>query len=285
MNSVNIPGVRAREKKGWLAANRWLLARRISQLSVLGLFLLGPLAGVWILKGSLAASRLFASIPLTDPFILLQSMAAGHSPTATALTGAAILVAFYLLIGGRVYCSWVCPVNMVTDLAAWLRRRLAIKENMVLPRDSRYWLMGMALVLSAAMTMIAWELVNPVTLLQRGILFSMGLAWLVPLAVFLFDLLLSRHGWCGHLCPVGSFYSLLALASPIRVRAQGRAQCTDCLDCYQVCPEPQVIAPALKGADKGKGPAILSPNCTNCGRCIDVCPEGVFAFGSRFNNR
>ena len=53
------------------------------------------------------------------------------------------------------------------------------------------------------------------------------------------------------------------------------------MDCFAVCPEPQVIKPALKGAKQNLGPAILSPNCTNCGRCIDVCSKSVFRFGLR----
>jgi ferredoxin-type protein NapH len=56
------------------------------------------------------------------------------------------------------------------------------------------------------------------------------------------------------------------------------------MDCFEVCPEPQVIRPALKGEDKGLGPVILSADCTNCGRCIDVCSKDVFTFGLRFNN-
>jgi ferredoxin-type protein NapH len=54
------------------------------------------------------------------------------------------------------------------------------------------------------------------------------------------------------------------------------------MDCFNVCPEPQVIKPALKGAPKGEGPVILDVNCTNCGRCIDVCDKDVFSFGTRF---
>ena len=57
------------------------------------------------------------------------------------------------------------------------------------------------------------------------------------------------------------------------------------MDCFEVCPEPQVIKPALKGADQGIGPIILDANCTNCGRCIDVCDKDVFQFGFRQANR
>ena len=54
------------------------------------------------------------------------------------------------------------------------------------------------------------------------------------------------------------------------------------MDCFAVCPENQVISPALRGKP-GETPLILSPDCTNCGRCIDVCSVDVFAFTHRFD--
>ena len=64
--------------------------------------------------------------------------------------------------------------------------------------------------------------------------------------------------------------------------ASKREACNNCLDCFAVCPEQQVIRMPLKGADKGVGPLILSSDCSNCGRCIDVCSKDVFTFGTRF---
>jgi ferredoxin-type protein NapH len=124
-----------------------------------------------------------------------------------------------------------------------------------------------------------------VTAVFRGLVFGLGAVWAMALAVFLLDAFVGRRAWCGHLCPVGAFYGILGWASLTRVSAAGRERCDDCMDCYAVCPEPQVIAPALKGAAAGRGPIIGSPNCTNCGRCIDVCPETVFRFAPRFGNR
>ena len=145
--------------------------------------------------------------------------------------------------------------------------------------------MAMVLASSALTGAIAWELINPITILHRGLVFGIGLAWTVVLAVFLFDLFVSRRGWCSHLCPVGAFYSVLAVPSVLRVSAQNRAVCNDCMDCYAVCPEPHVISPALKGEAKNIGPVIQSPNCTNCGRCIDVCAPMVFTFTNRFDTK
>ncbi len=278
------PGLEATQTKGFLRAHKWLILRRLSQFGVLGLFLLGPLAGIWIVKGNLAYSETLEVLPLTDPHVLLQAVIAGVVPHQDALIGVAIVVAVYMVVGGRVFCSWVCPVNLVTDLACCTRRMLGIRSSTLIARNTRYWMLGVTLVLPLVTGSIAWELVNPVSMMFRGIVFGLGLAWVILLGIFLFDIFVSKEGWCGRVCPVGAFYSLLGSKSLVRVVAEDRDKCDDCMDCFEVCPEEQVIRPALKGADKGIGPVILSSNCTNCGRCIDVCAEDVFHFGSRFAN-
>ncbi len=128
-------GAEAIAAKGWVRAHNWLILRRISQLSILGLFVISPLLvdrlerETWIIKGNLAASMTLDVLPMTDPHILLQAVLAGVEPHQDAIIGVVIIILFYLLVGGRVYCSWVCPVNMVTDSADWLRRRLGLKSS------------------------------------------------------------------------------------------------------------------------------------------------------------
>jgi ferredoxin-type protein NapH len=285
MSLARVPGREATRRHGWWTANRFLLLRRLTQLTVLALFLSGPLAGVWIAKGTLASSLTLDVLPLTDPLVLLQSLAARHWPEATAFIGAAIVLGFYLVAGGRTYCSFVCPINPIADLAAWLRRRLAIDKGFVLKPATRWWMLAMTLAVSAATGTIAWEFVNPITAVWRAAVFGAGLGLVFVLAIFLFDLLVVRHGWCGHLCPVGAAYGLIGKVTPLRVAARGRERCDDCLECYAVCPEDHVIAPALRGSRSGQGPVIRSGDCTLCGRCVDVCPERVFTFTHRFDQR
>ena len=283
MSQTNMPGTDRIAEAGWLKANQWLLLRRFSQLSILGLFLLGPIAGIWIVKGNLASSVTLEVLPLTDPYVLLQSLFAGHIMQTSAITGALIVLIFYLLVGGRVYCSWVCPINMVTDTANWLRRKIAVKgHGMRFSTKTGYWIFAMTFVLAFATGSIAWELVNPVSMFYRGILYGMGYAWLMIIGIFLFDLFVSQRGWCANLCPVGIFYGLLGSKSILRVTANNREQCNDCMDCFAVCPEPQVIKPALKELADDKSPIIQSGRCTNCARCIDVCNQDVFSFTTRF---
>ena len=186
------------------------------------------------------------------------------------------MLAGYWLVGGRVFCSWVCPVNLVTDAAAWLRGRLGLKGNGQFNRATRYWLLAMVLVAPAITGVLVWELVNPVSLTLRGLLFGMGAGWGLLAVLFLFDLFVVERGWCGHLCPVGAFYALVNRVGFIKIAASGRERCSNCMDCYAVCPERPILRGPVHGARRGHGPLIAAQECTNCGRCIDVCAEQVF---------
>ena len=276
-------GQEAIEEFGWLYAHRFLLLRRASQFFFFAIFLLGPWFGIWWFKGNLSGSMTFDFLPLNDPFITIQSFAALHWPETTALIGAVIVGVIYALIGGRVYCAWVCPINPVTDGAHWVHEKLGMQKGWQPKHNTRYWILATVIVVSAATGTIAWEFVNPISMLHRGLIFGMGFAWAFVVAVFVFDIFVSRRGWCGHLCPVGTFYGLLGTKSVLRISAVKRSECDDCMDCFAVCPEMHVISPALRGKDDDT-PLILSPDCTNCGRCIDVCAMDVFKFTHRFDD-
>ncbi|MDP8033201.1 quinol dehydrogenase ferredoxin subunit NapH [Pasteurella atlantica] len=282
-NCPKYAGREAREKLGWWYANRFLFWRRITQLSVLAMFLSGPYLGVWILKGNYSSSLLFDVIPLGDPLITMESLATGYLPTATSLLGVAIIVILYGLLGSKVFCGWVCPLNVVTDCAAWLRRKLGIRQSAKLSRNLRYGLLVIILVGSATSGLLLWEWINPVAALGRALIYGFGATiWLI-LAIFLFDLFIVEHGWCGHLCPIGATYGLIGAKSLLRIKVIDRTKCDNCMDCYNVCPEPQVLRSPLHGK-KEESLIVLSKDCISCGRCIDVCAEKVFKFSHRFNS-
>jgi len=287
MRNAQSLGKEAVLKKGWFLANRFLILRRSVQIMILTLFLLGPLAGIWIIQGNLSSSLLLGVLPFTDPFILLQSMFSGHLPLFDALLGALIVVVFYLLVGGRVFCSWVCPLNLLTDAAAWCRRKLKLRKEKVLSRHWRYWILAMVMILPFFTSVMSWELVNPVSAFNRGLFFGMGLGWILFLMIFLFDLLAVENGWCGHLCPMGAFYSLLNRVSLLKINAIKRDKCTDCLDCIAVCPEADILKGPLYGKKHNIGPLVTAISCTNCGpncgRCVDVCAENVFEITTVFS--
>ncbi|KJM60750.1 quinol dehydrogenase ferredoxin subunit NapH [Pluralibacter gergoviae] len=272
-------GREARQKKGAWRSRRWLILRRLSQLLVLGLFLCGPWLGVWILRGNYSGSLLLDAVPLTDPLMALQSIASGYLPGTLALVGAVTVAGVYALAGKRLFCGWVCPLNPLTDLAAWLRRRFDLTPTAALPRYLRYVLLAGVLIGSALTGTLLWEWINPVSLLGRSLVMGFGSGALLLIALFLFDLLVVEHGWCGHLCPLGALYGALGSRGALTVTARRRAQCSRCMDCFHVCPEPQVLrGPVL---DAQHSPQVSDRDCMLCGRCVDVCAENVFTLTIR----
>jgi ferredoxin-type protein NapH len=258
---------------------KYLLLRRATQTILLVLYFGANAYGWHMLEGTFGASRLFGIVPLADPYTTLQSLAAGFVLGTDVLLGALIITLFYMIVGGRAFCSWVCPINMVTDLANWLRRKLNLDKEEVnyrfLRRRARYWIMVLGLIVSAIVGVAAFEVLSPITIMQRGIIFGFGAGFAVVVAIFLFDLFGVKNGWCGHLCPLGATYSLIGKASLVRVKHDHEA-CTNCMDCKVVCPENQVLYMINK-----ESISVTDGECTNCGRCIDVCNDNALEFGIR----
>ncbi|EJG0968892.1 quinol dehydrogenase ferredoxin subunit NapH [Vibrio parahaemolyticus] len=276
-NLAQNAGKEAIEKLGWWRAHRFLVLRRLCQLTIIALFMVGPTLG--ILTGNLSSSMLFDTVPLSDPLIVLQALATGHIPEFNALLGVVIVSVFYAILAPRAFCAWVCPLNIVTDLAAWLRRKLNIKASYRWSPAIRYWLIPVLMLGSALSGAILWTWLDPVAALHRGLVFGMGAGWVLIALVFVLDLLLVEHGWCGHLCPLGATYGVIGRKSLLRVTAVRREDCTKCMDCFYVCPEPEVLRQPLKEGDR----RVMEQNCISCGRCLDVCPEHVFEFKNRLN--
>ncbi|EJG1031652.1 quinol dehydrogenase ferredoxin subunit NapH [Vibrio parahaemolyticus] len=276
-NLAQNAGKEAIEKLGWWRAHRFLVLRRLCQLTIIALFMAGPTLGV--LTGNLSSSMLLDTVPLSDPLIVLQALATGHIPEFNALLGVVIVVVFYAILAPRAFCAWVCPLNIVTDLAAWLRRKFNIKASYRWSPAIRYWLIPVLMLGSALSGAILWTWLDPVAALHRGLVFGMGAGWVLIALVFVLDLLLVEHGWCGHLCPLGAAYGVIGRKSLLRVTAVRREDCTKCMDCFYVCPEPEVLRQPLKEGDR----RVMDQNCISCGRCLDVCPEHVFEFKNHLN--
>ena len=257
---------------------RYLLLRRTTQIGIMFLYF-GANAWGWdILIGNLSSSLLFGMIPMSDPYAALQMLAAGAIMATDLLIGVAIITFFYAVVGGRVFCSWVCPVNPITDLANYLRRVLGfnqIQKKQPASRNLRYWILGLSLVLSYILGVTAFEFISPISITHRAIIFGVGLGWTAALVIFLFDLFILKNGWCGHICPLGGFYGTIGKVGLIRVD-HDEEKCTACMKCKEVCPESQVLFMVSKESLQ-----VLDGACTNCGRCVEVCDDDALNFSIR----
>jgi len=258
---------------------RYLILRRFTQIALLVLYFGANAWGWTILQGNLSSSLILGVIPMSDPYAALQMLFAGAVIATDLLIGVGVAAAFYALFGGRAFCSWVCPINMVTDFASWVREIIGMNQltgvKQPASRNLRYWVLALSLVISAVMGVTAFEFISPISMVHRGLVFGMGFGWAAIVIIFLFDLFVLKNGWCGHICPLGGFYSLLSKFSLIRV-SHLEENCTLCMKCKVVCPENQVLFMVGK-----ETLPILSGECTNCARCIEVCDDDALEFSIR----
>ncbi|GAW94050.1 methylamine utilization ferredoxin-type protein MauN [Calderihabitans maritimus] len=251
------------------------MARKLVQLSILVLFL-SPLFGLKVIRGTLGMSQVFG-VFLADPLAVLEAALAAKTVYLPVIYAALLVLGFYFIVGGRAYCSWVCPVNLLLEGVAWVRERLKIGRDLVFQGNPRYKLLGGVLILSLLSGLPVYEIVSPVAVLMRDILFGWGTEILIVLAVVLLDLFISRRGWCRYLCPLGAFYSLIGRFSLLRVKFQP-SKCTNCARCDEVC----YVGPHLTRQLRSGGETLIaSGDCSNCGACIDACKEGALSLGLR----
>ena len=254
--------------------NRFIILRRAIQLGLLLLFGGANWWGWKFLMGNYSSAYVLETFYLADPHAVLQTFAAGFVMSSDAIIGGIIVLIFYALIAGRSFCSWVCPVNLITDLATWMRKKGKFTKEesfFSFSRKTRYWVLGLGIILSPIVGVAAFEVINPITLLHRGIIFGFGMGWAVIVALFLFDLLVVEYGWCGHLCPLGAFYSATSRFSLIKVK-HDVDKCTMCMKCFEVCHEEQVLH--IVGEHSG----YIKNECSNCGRCIEVCEDNALKY-------
>lgn len=257
---------------------RFLIARRITQITIMVLYIIANVYGINILMGNLSSSLVLELVPLSDPYAVMQMFVAGATISFDIILGAFLIILFYMIIGGRAFCSWVCPVNMITDLANFLRRKLGfnqIQKKQPASKNIRYWLIAISLIISFFMGVAAFELISPISMVHRGIIFGLGFGWATILVIFLFDLFVLKNGWCGHICPLGGVYSQIGRFSFFKVHHNHEA-CTACMKCKEVCPESHVLHIITK-----ESAPIMGAECTNCGRCVEVCDDDSLNFSIR----
>jgi ferredoxin-type protein NapH len=219
--------------------------------------------------GSLSASSV-GGLSLLDPFAVLEIIAATRSVELSWVLGAAVVLIFYACIGARVFCGWVCPVNLLLEGTDWLRRRLgmAVAERVV-PRHAKLWVALALLVGSAVFARPLFELWSPIGAIVKGILFGSLAGSVTLLAIILAEFFWGHRVWCRSLCPVGALYEVVGRIGLLKVRIDHTA-CTGCGRCARVClASPEILDPAING----EADHVIAGDCMRCGACVDACPE------------
>lgn len=232
-------------------------------------------AEVNVLSGNFLAFNA-AGVPLGDPLAALQVViGASAAPPSLLLEAGLVLVVALLL--GPVFCSWICPYGLFSELACSARARGKISDPPQLsgrPFASKVFIVlaGLLLVLFFAPVPLLNQLSLPgwYSRLMQQIVLQGSVLWggaVLLGAALSMEFLLGNRFWCRYLCPQSVLISLFGRFFPGRLRVRfARASCT--------CPasaRPCQAACSLALDPRKPKYAVQQLQCSNCGDCVDAC--------------
>lgn len=192
-------------------------------------------------------------------------------PAAVIIFVTVILVSLLLR---RSFCSWICPVATISEIA-WKGGFRFLRCNWSLPtwldtalRGVKYLLMAM-FVYFIVIAMSSYALLKFIqsdyhkiadVRLMNFFLHISPLAAIIILVLVALSFVL-RNPFCRYLCPYGALLGLVATLSPLRV-TRNSERCVSCGVCSKVCPT---------YIDVMHKTSVTSPECIACWRCISHC--------------
>ena len=268
--------------RGW----RW-----ISIIVINLLFFLSFHIDIQMLEGTLNGSRLLG-FHLIDPFTALEILASDHSMHINIIIGSATLLIFYFFIGGKAYCSWVCPYGLLSEIGERIHIKLVNKKIIKSRKFNpiiRFYFWFLFLLAAAIDGYLVFEVINPIGIISRFITYGWSLALVWVLVILLFEIFYSRRGWCKYICPVGTTYNFIGWIGLTRLKWD-MDKCDHCSACIAVCPEEHVLEFIKPKHDKKRAETnkhqeyIKNGDCILCARCVDVCHVDAYKLDFRLKD-
>ncbi|WP_456405097.1 NapH/MauN family ferredoxin-type protein [Thiolapillus sp.] len=254
---------------------RWRRKRWAVLIAVNMLFVVSYYLDIQLLEGALTASR-FAGFHMADLNSALQVMLAFKHVVLNLVIGTVTVFILWWLLGGRTFCSWVCPYHLVAEWAEMLHLKLIDKgwaKDWHFDRRSRTWLWLVFVILAVVTGYTVFETISPTGILSRALIYGPGVVLIWVALLLLFEIFLSRRAWCRYACPIGLTYGFVGALSPFTVHYK-LDNCFHEGECRKVCLVPHVLDTVLKGRAR-ELELDIGADCTRCLRCVDACPTGA----------
>lgn len=201
-----------------------------------------------------------------------------------ALMFGMFLIAAAAILYGRIYCGYLCPQMIFSEMAAGVENRLRravnkrfikwpIQRRHLIVRSLFYLLLGMISVF-LAFVFISY-FVEPRDLFWRLMALDLhtagGIAGATTTLLTFLDFTLVRQRFCTTVCPYGYIQGILGDDHTLIVQYRDAAhECIECKKCVRVCE---------MGIDIRHSPYQIE--CIHCGDCIDACEDVLARLGKK----
>ncbi|BBO89641.1 4Fe-4S binding protein [Desulfosarcina ovata] len=210
-----------------------------------------------------------------------------------------IFFSLLVILLGRAWCGWLCPLGFVQDLLDRLRQAVGLgyvrfSEKL---RGGLAWIKWAFLAVAVLLPIwVAFPVMCPAVALglqipfcqlcpgkyilplcvgnpdrisvnyENGTHVVMSILGLTFSMVALLGALIKRRFWCGF-CPLGLILGWYRKISFIKLK-KNDAACTRCEICYNVCPSE--ITEVFRSQGKTD---VTTAECMLCLKCVENCPE------------
>lgn len=183
-----------------------------------------------------------------------------------------------LLLLGRAFCGWVCPLGTflehIEKLSPFSKKIKAKVKTARAFKYSKYAVFVVSLVLAFELGEAVFCRFCPAGAVFKGMtgflyIPAVAILAVVTLAVFVFGM----RVWCAYLCPLAAFGGLFSKAQAWGIGVD-KESCDSCGKCEKLCPmEVSIVAQYVQ-----IGRELKDADCTKCFECVEACPKGALRF-------
>jgi len=221
-----------------------------------------------------------AGLPLADPLAVLQITLKNFYLSADLFIGAGIALGLAAILG-TVFCSWVCPFGLLSELMQSFSRKMLPKSYKGITVKGTGFRIKLTLFLFGLAGFLIFSTTPVLNQLSLPAWYSrifqfyfeqqhISLAILFLLFILLIESAARKRLWCRYVCPQ-SFLIIIAKFLNCRRLKIGFTS-DDCISkgtkqdpCQRAC--------SLSLNPKTLGSTGLEAACTNCGDCVVVCKK------------
>ena len=227
----------------------------------------------------------FGMLDISDPALLLQYILLTKN-FYLPLIIASIIPILLAALFGKVFCSWVCPFNFLSELSELIRKKVKrinfIKNTN--PEAYSYWIVFgsiLLIVIISGIPIITFISMPGLITSQIAdiIMFkAIGIEIIIVFAILIIEVLFAPRFWCKYACPVGATLTLFHNRRSLRINCNS-SYCADCtVSKDRVCNIPCPLNLDPRGDN-------IYPYCYNCMECVDTCQKNGQALNILFNNK